>query len=315
MRLALRPAPLWLGILLIAAGFSQLAAEDSVVQRPDPRGSRSLTYQDGVLVEVAIFGPDSSLLEEDFFRQAVVVERRIYVRSGGKLVRIDVLDARGTRRGGAVYRYDAGGALLSVSMDGSFGSGSAGMLAAGMPPLAAWTEDRGQVMVVRYDDRGRSTLAAIESDGSLRSSRATEYGAGDLPATVTSFDASSSTTTVTSFDESGRPILIVASRGGSELSRTQRRYDAGGRLVEETTRAGGSTTIVRTAYDSDGTTRDQELYRDGQLFERIRDPGPNRTEELYQNGDLFVKVHYLNGRKIKEEFFVDGSLAWTREYQ
>ncbi|MGO8692524.1 MAG: hypothetical protein ACLQMF_02525 [Rectinemataceae bacterium] len=298
--------------LVFAAGL--LGAEDRVERRTDPRGSRELVFHDEVLVEEHIYGPDTALLEDIFYKSGRLRETRSYLRSSGRLRSVEERNDKGSVTGSLRYFYDTDGSLLRVVTGGSFGSSSAGILNSGSTPLASWTIHDDELSLVRYDSLGRPILSVDVKDGNPVETRSDTYAKGPLPQRTVVSDDLKGRTRTTDYDTAGRAALVIVSDGTNRLSRTDYRYDSAGRLIEERTKKGSDLLSRRLAYDASGTLVREEYRTNGTLRRVVLRPGDDRVEELYQAGVMFVRIEFSQGRKTREDFFIDGSPAWTKEY-
>jgi YD repeat-containing protein len=293
---------------------SLLCAEDRVERRADPRGSRELVFHDKILVEEHIYGPDAALLEDILYEKGKPREIRSYIRVDGRLMRVEARNANGSLIGQLLYFYDTNGSLLHVAASGSFGASSAGMLDSGSTPLASWTIHNAELSLVRYDSQGRPILNVSEKDGKPIATRGDSYAQGPFPQRTVVSDELNGQTRTTDYDTSGRPTLLVVADESNQISRTDYRYDSSGRLVEERTQKGLDLLSRRLSYDESGALVREEYRNNGTLRTVILQPGDNRVEEHFQDGVMFVRVSFSKGRKIQEDFFIDGHLAWTKEY-
>ncbi|HUW41242.1 MAG TPA: hypothetical protein VMV90_09535 [Rectinemataceae bacterium] len=299
-------------LLLLAA--SLLGAEDRTERGPDPRGSREKLFRDNVLVEERVYAPDAAILEDILYKAGKLWESRSYIRSLGALRRVEMRNAEGAVVGELVYVYDTSGGLLRVDASGSFGDSSAGMLDSGSPPLASWTIQGKTLSLVRYDPQGRPVLSVTAEDGKPIATRGDSYGRGPLPSRTVVKDAASGQTRSTDYDAAGRPLVVVVDGATGRISRSDYRYDSSGRLVEERSREGPELLSRRLAYGATGVLEREEYRSNGTLSKIILRPGEDRVEELFNDGAMFVRVRFSQGRKVEEEFFVDGKVAWTRKY-
>lgn len=298
----------------LVLGASLLGAEDHVEHRTDPRGSRELVFHDKVLVEEHIYGPDTALLEDIFYRSGLPWETHIYIRSGGRLRSVEARNDKGRLTGSLLYFYDTNGSLLHVVASGMFGSSTAGVLDSGSKPLASWTIHDTELSLIRYDSQARPILSADEKDGKPIETRSDSYAQGPFPHQTVVSDEVNGQTLTTDYDTEGRTTLAIVTDGSNQISRTDYRYDSSGRLVEERTKKGLDLLSRQLSYDAAGTLMREEDRTNGTLRTIILQPGDNRVEELFQDGAMFVRITFARGRKTKEDFFIDGNLAWTKEY-
>ena len=303
-----------LAVSMLLASASFLGAEDRTERIPDQRGSREKIFRDNVLVEERIYDPDAAILEDIRFKSGKVWESRSYVRSLGVLRRVEMRDAAGSVIGKLVYVYDTSGRVLRVDASGSFGDSSAGMLDSGSSPLASWTIQGKTLSLVRYDPQGRPVLSVTAEDGKPIATRGDTYGHGPLPSRTVVKDAASGETRSTDYDAGGRPLVVVVDDATGRSSRTDYRYDSSGRLVEERSRKGPELLSRRLTYGATGLLEREEYRSNGTLSKIVLRPGEDRVEELFNDGAMFVRVRFSQGRKVEEEFFVDGKIAWTRKY-
>jgi hypothetical protein len=98
---------------------------------------------------------------------------------------------------------------------------------------------------------------------------------------------------------------------GSLISRTDLRYDAQNRVIEETYMSKvddvETVEISRFTYTSRSTSPNTELYRDGVLVHKTEYTAErNYTETFYFEGNFSAVVTIENGEKKQERFFFKG---------
>jgi len=277
-------------------------------------GYRELVYRGKDLVEERAFDAKGALLEEKYIGDdSLPYETRSYIRAGGRLERVEARDGSGVAIGSMSYRYDRWGRLLGLDTEGSFGEGSSGMISTEDGPQGAWTND-GLTTILAYDDSGRAIAKQIVKDGEAQSIEKRDYGEKGTLSSVSVQDKASGSSSELQYDEDGRLSSRKETKSGGVEAKTSYRYDKAGRLVEESTKVGEHTSLVSRSYAENGSLKRVETRRDGVLLLAVETIDGGRVEELYDSGQLFVKATYLNGRKVKDEFYVEGSLARTREY-
>lgn len=306
---------LFLGLSSILA-FGQ-GADEGAAERVEllagKKGSRELVYRGKDLVAERSYDLGGHLLEERFLgADALPYETREYIRAGGRLLRVEARDGSDIAIGSMSYRYDRSGRLLGVETEGGFGSGGAGMLATEDGPQGSWTTD-GETRVFAYDESGRTIGRQVIKDGETASIEARSYDEKGSLSSISRMDKKDGGSEL-SYDAAGRLVLRKESVGGIE-SATSYSYDEKGRLVEESTKAGEHESSVSRLYAPDGSLERRETRRDGELLLAVLYVEGERVEELYDDGLLFVRASYKDGRKVKDEFFAEGELLRTREYQ
>jgi hypothetical protein len=279
------------------------------------RGRIETEERGGIPISRRSYDEGGALLEESFFAlDGKVRERRRYLRIGGRLARVEALDAEGKLLGTIDYRYDGSGRLVGISPTGSLGSGSVGMIASGPSPSGTWASFGTSVTVQRLDERGRPLRIETLSKGKTMARRSYEYGEGGLPARLEEEDLAAGLSILSDFDLQGRILLKVERLKGVERSRSEYRYDAAGRLLEERSRKRAALVLRSLAYDEGGALAREETRTDGIITGAIEYRGELKIIERYHEGLLFVRTSYASGRKVKDEFFEDGTAIRAKEY-
>jgi len=305
-------------LALLAAGAA--SGEDRIERISDPRSVgvakavKELVYRDGALAESISYDADGALQKEVFFdSSSLPVQTRSYIRHDGRLERVEYEDASGGLVGSLSYRYDRDGCLLGVDSDGDLGAISVGMVSTEAIPEASWVSGE-TTTVLGYDDSGRVETAQTMEDGAVVSVESRRYGDTGLPASVRTEDKASGLVTELLYGKDGRVSSRIEAPLKGQQSRTDYRYDDSGRLTEEILLRAGHRSVKALAYSKDGTLIREETRMDGELLLIVDHIGDGRVDELYDDGRLFVKATYAGGRKVKDEFYIDGVLSRTREY-
>jgi antitoxin component YwqK of YwqJK toxin-antitoxin module len=292
------------------------SGEDRVEVVKGAKGAKELVYRDNVLVEERSFDAGGAILEErSFGPDSLPIETRSYVREDGRLAKVEARDASGVIVGASAYHYDRNGRLLNVSAEGSMGEGAAGMVSAGGAPQGSWTEAGDTTVVLGYDESGRVVALQTMKGGKAVSVERRSYGEGGTLSSVATEDKASGSSSELSYDEKGRPVQRRELPAKGNEIRTQYGYDEAGRLIEERRRSGTQVTSIRSSYADDGSLSRVETRRNGELLLAVTYIENGRVEELYEGGELFVKASYIGGRKVKDEFYSDGVLTRSRDYQ
>ena len=307
-------------ILCLAAFYAfcegiEDAAENERIERLTGKsGYRELVYHGKDLVEERAFDLKGALLEEKYLGDdSLPYETRSYIRIRGRLERVEARDGAGAVIGSMGYRYDCLGRLVGLDEEGSFGDGSSGMISTEDGPQGAWTKD-GVTTILVYDGAGRAIAEQTIKDGKAQSIEKRSYGENGSLNSVSVQDKASGSSSELVYDEKGRLSSRKETKSGGDETKTNYRYDKAGRLIEESTKVGEHTSLVSRSYGEDGSIERVETRRDGVLLLAVETIEGGRVEEIYDSGQLFVKATYLNGRKVKDEFFVDGSLVRARKY-
>ena len=304
-------------ILLCLIMAAPLCTGEDRTERIDgATGWKELLYRNDALVEERSFDADGGLLlERSFSPEAIPLVTKRFIREFGHISKIEATDASGIPIGARSYHYDREGRLLLVSSDGVLGEDAVGMMASSGTPQGSWTSTGSKTTIIAYDEAGRANLLQYMKDGKVTSIEKRNYGADGVLASVDLDDKSSGMSTTITYDEKGRQSQKkeVAVKGEEALTRYG--YDDSGRLVEEEKRSGGHVLSIRRSYATDGAQSRVETRRDGSLILAVDYADTARVEELYEDGMLFVKATYVGGRKVKDEFYVDGALQRSREYQ
>jgi antitoxin component YwqK of YwqJK toxin-antitoxin module len=279
------------------------------------KGYRELVYRSDQLVEERSYDEQGALLGEKYIGDdSLPYETRVYERAAGKLTRVEARNGSGVAIGSLRYHYDRSGRLLGLDAEGSFGTASSGMIATADGPQGSWTKG-GLTTVIAYDENGRAVASQTVAAGKAASIERRSYDARGALSSVSVEDKAKGSSFELSYDAEGRLARRVESlSGGGELS-TSYRYDKSGRLVEEAAAQGDSLRLVSRSYAEDGSLERVETRQAGELLLAVEYVEGGRVEELYDAGKLFVKASYEGGRKVKDEFYDEGKLLRTREYQ
>ena len=257
-----------------------------------------------------------------------VEDEEAYIREGGRIVRVEAVDAMGSPSGSMAYRYDRNGRLLGVSSEGSLGKGAAGMIAAWGLPQGSWITRPGgaakaaaaaaaasaKTTVLGYDDSGRATVVQTMLDGAALSIETRSYGEGGILSSTKIEDKVTGLSSDLQYDGDGRLAARTDTPAKGQILKTEYRYGDSGLLVEELARQGGHRSSKAYEYGEDGKVSREETSRDGELLLAVDYIENGRVEELYEDGSVFVKATYIGGRKVKDEFYLDGVPFRTREY-
>jgi antitoxin component YwqK of YwqJK toxin-antitoxin module len=312
----LRKASAFLPLILALLPAIMCSGEDRVELIKGANGSKELVYRNDALAEERSYDAGGGLLgEKSFGADSLPTGTRSYIREEGRLVRVEARDASGVIIGSMEYHYDRDGMLLGVTADGSLGDGAAGMVSSGGTPHNSWTEAGSATTVLGYDESGRVAVIQTTRDGKSISLERRTYGEGGILSSVVTEDSASGSSSELLYDENGRQSQRrdIPARGPE--AKTLYRYDESGHLLEETRRVGMHTTSIKRAYAEDGTLSRTETRLDGELLLTVENIENGRVEELYDDGAIFVKATYIGGRKVKDEFYSEGALLRSRDYQ
>jgi hypothetical protein len=292
------------------------AGEDRTERIDGAKGWKELDYRGDSLVEERSFDREGTLLSERRFNpEALPIVTKRYVREEGRLLRIEATDASGNPIGSMRYHYDREGRLIALSSEGVLGEGAVGLIAPGGAPQGSWIESDAKSMVLAYDAEGRAVLLQSMQEGKATYIERRSYGEGGIPVSVAIEDKVSGISVTTDYDKEGRQSQRREVKGKGEEILTRYLYDDSGRLVEEERRSGGHLLSIRKIYAESGAVSRVETRRDRTLVLAVDYIENGRVEELYDEGALFAKATYIGGRKVKDEFFADGELLRSREYQ
>jgi RHS Repeat. len=289
--------------------------EERVERLDSSKGYRELVYRSDALTAERFFDSQGALLEEKLYGpDSLPYETRSYLRSGGRLLGVEARNASGEIVGSMRYRYDRDGRLLGLDSEGSFGEGGAGMIASSSGPKSSWTQD-GLTTILSYDAEGRAVTLRSSKDGEAQTLEKRSYGEGGALKSVSIQDKAKGKDSELAYDAEGRLTLKKERSGSGPENTTSYRYDKDGRLVDETSRQGAHKSRISRSYAADGSIARVETSIDGELVLAVENVEGGRIEELYDEGQLFVRASYAGGRKVKDEFFVDGQLVRTRDYR
>lgn len=301
--------------ILLGSSLAFAEEDERIESVQGAKGSKELVYRGDNLVEERSFDERGALVEErSFDSSSLPVETRSYIRVEGRLCRVEARDSSGEVSGLKSYHYDSSGRLLGVSLEGGFGAGVAGMIAAGSVPQGSWTVGD-KTVVLAYDELGRAVLSQTMKEGAALSVERRVFGESGLLESQTLEDKLSGLIQETRYDEKGRPASRIDTPAKGPQEKREYGYDDAGRLVEERRAKAGHKTRIVKAYGEDGSLISEETSQDGKLILVVSYDKDSRVEELYEEGEPFVRASYSGGRKVKDEFFSDGIVVRAREYQ
>ena len=310
--------------VFMLSGMSE--SEDRTEKIADSNGWKELFYRNDILTEDRSFDPLGAILTERIFDTSLLpVETRNYIRVDGRIIRVDAVDAFGSPSGSMTYRYDRNGRLLGINSEGVLGAGTAGMIASMSAPQGAWVSNNGLGMengdsagpkttVLGYDGSGRATIVQTMQNGKTIYVEKRVFDEDGFLVSVQIEDSISGLSTIKSYDSKGRVSRSTDSPIKGQQTKTEYRYDDSGRLAEKLSFRGGHRSSTVFFYSDDGSVLREETSRDGEILLSIANIENGRIEELYENGNVFVKATYIGGRKVKDEFYLDGVPIRTREY-
>jgi YD repeat-containing protein len=289
--------------------------EDRIERIGGAKGSKELVYRGDALVEERSYDLRGALLEEKSFGpDSLQIETKAYIRVEGRLARVEARDSSGVVIGSMAYHYDRNGRLLGLSAEGSLGSGSIGMISSDDGPQGSWVNGA-DTTVLAYDEEGRAVVIQIIKEGKAISVEKRKYGAGGMLASIDIKDASSGSSTELLYDDKGRQSQRRETLKNKLEIKTAYRYDEKGRLAEEERNQGSHRLLMTRSYADDGSLERVETKQDGQLVLTEKYTENGRIEELYDGGFLFVRATFAGERKIRDEFFDEGVLIRSRDYE
>ena len=272
----------------------------------------------GVLAVRRVYDAGGDLLQEEQYEAGVMAEKSVFTYAGSRLSRLRILAPDGKVISMEQYLYATSGTLREVRRMGANGDARLSAYVVGPAGVSNERTTAGdELFIARYDTRGRVA------------SRETQRG----------------DQTVSREDFTFRPdsdhLLSSLKKLPAEGRLIDRRYDEAGKLVSETTRAGG-TVVEEIAYardadgrmtgktrrtaegretwkytlGADGEAAREEYFRRGSLEKiTIYGEGKLRTEELYRDEELFLRVFFDAGTRLREEVYEGEKLLRERKYQ
>ena len=114
-------------------------------------------------------------------------------------------------------------------------------------------------------------------------------------------EVDSGKTTLEKYDADGRILEESVSVGASRIESTRYRY-VEGKLVESTRVYSGGSEQHRYLYDAEGVLSKESVYRNGVLQKVvIWTDKKTRYEDIYRNGKAVLRVHFEDDQKVDEE--------------
>jgi antitoxin component YwqK of YwqJK toxin-antitoxin module len=120
---------------------------------------------------------------------------------------------------------------------------------------------------------------------------------------------------ITTFTDDGEVETIVYYKDGSIASEQKFNYE-NNILISIESLTAGSVEKKTYEYDSSNKLKVENLFKGGMLVSRIEygDNDGEFIEELFTDGVLFARIYYVEGKKVKEEIIVDGTVVRTRAF-
>lgn len=275
---------------------------------------REEVRKDGSLERIQWFDADGRIERETLYQEGRETERRVMRYGPTGLESVDVEPTEGDPYT-IVYDIDGTGRLREVwsrEADEVRSRTSLGFARGRL--FEEWDGNGDDGTMLRYNSQGH--LAAREEwDGlDLRSTRRIRYADNVVSSTET-VDTSAGTRTVRRHDGEGRIVEETVYQDDSPVEETRYVYGEAG-LREKRRRSGGvreqwtyertdDGALSRTEYAVDGTIRKRTVYEDEDTW----------YEELFRRGKAFLRVHYVDEIKTKEEFLRDGEVVRVRELE
>ncbi len=280
------------------------------------RLSETRLFEKGVLSEVQRFDGEGRLAEEEQYRDGTLSSRTVYRYAGRVLREVEASDASGNLLWRERYRLAENGDLRSVRREGPEGDGRGfSLLRAQGRLLEERQQQPEELILIRYDARGHLRQREVWQKDTLVSVLEYRYTGERLEA-VTETDPRTGTRTDRRFDEEGRLLQEEAQREGKTASDTRSEYDAAGRKSRTTRRGEQGLEEWRYEYAADGALQQEEYRVKGAVQKITRyGPGEARSEELYREGQPFLRVTYEGEEKIREEVLEGGRVLRVREYR
>ncbi len=279
-------------------------------------------FDGGVIQERLRYEQTGRLTEEQLFQDGEPSRRKVYHYRGSVLALTETFDSKGELLFRDRYYLSPEGELRRVSREEREPQSTQELaLSGGGGNLAE--ERYGNVRdrkVNRYDLEGRLIERERWSQGELIERERFEYrGEADAPVRSQLEQLQLQRTIRRSYDEQGGLIRSVVEQEGDEIEQTVHLRDETGAIVETTKRSARGLEHWLFDYGPEDTLRREE-YRIRGALERITtystdSGGSSRTEELYREGQIFMRIYFEGEEKVKEEFLRDGEVIRERQFQ
>jgi antitoxin component YwqK of YwqJK toxin-antitoxin module len=270
----------------------------------------------GKLTARRVFDASGTLLQEEEYSAGVLTRKTLYSYAGGRLTSRKELDPDGKELARESYLYADNGGLREVRRTPATGPADVSSFVSGRSGLAEQRSAMdGTVLIERYDADNRV----------IQRERRRPDGTKSVEDLV--------------YDESSGKLASSRERTG-DGSVVDRRYDAEGLLAQETTslkdkvtevssfvrdskgrvtartrRSGQGIEAWHDTFGESGEVAREEYFQRGELVRvTVYGEAKKRTEELYRNGGLFLKVFFDGDTRVREEVYVDGTLARSRDF-
>ncbi len=251
---------------------------------------------------------------QTLYLNGVEQSSRVLMRKNGKLINSEEFDAQGNLLNKSVYVYDVDGSPRAIYF--SEDTKSIPHVISDMV-LTTDYENRRHLegfedswRITSMDSNGRrSTLRIIDSDEIVGETKWIRDSAGNLLEELIIRDTkehriqydSKARMTKEEILDNGAPVLL------------RNYFWEGDNLVRVEERGNGAVEIKDSVWLGDRIIEETTTIN-GVISVELVWKNPNeKVETLYRNGKPFVRVHWEDGRKIKEEFIGDHGVIRERE--
>jgi antitoxin component YwqK of YwqJK toxin-antitoxin module len=269
---------------------------------------------DGQPVSLQNWDQAGNIVEERRFANGKPAERIRYAYDGNRLSKIEYDDQDGKPGRRDEYLYGAAGELREVRRLWPDGRRSASRYATvGGLLLEEYHSQAGADMLVRFDRQGRPAERRDWKEKSLFSSTAYAYDGltGPLLEERVSLPVSGRRI-VRRFDAGGRMIEEETFAAERSLGKVSQKYE-NGRLAVRRQIGPGGVQESAFSYDADGRLSVETLKDGASILKKTTYlANGERAEELYRQGRLVLRLYIRAERVVREEIIRDGEVIRVR---
>ncbi len=274
---------------------------------------REAVEEDGRIVEERLFGINQLLNLERFFLPDGSVEEIRYVRDNGRLISSTQF-RNGEETGLRLYLYYPDGRLAGIRESADGKSWPTGTERPKSGHTVSWTSTPQGLILSIFDKDGRLAGSRTYNGAVLVSMEERIWRYGKL-ASISTEEPEKGTRLILSYDEAGRLESRLEMKDGETNALYEYGYDQEDRLVSEQRTTPGKLEHHEYVHDSAGALLSETRKLNGLLaFTRTYLELEEVLEEHYDKGVLFARIHYKDGRKVRESILSGGKVVRERTF-
>jgi antitoxin component YwqK of YwqJK toxin-antitoxin module len=274
---------------------------------------REAVEEDGRIVSERLFDKNQLLNLERLFLSDGSVEETRYVRDGNRLVS-STRFKNGNETASSIYLYYPDGRLAGVREQTEGKTWPTGTERPKSGQTVSWTSGSEGLILSIHDNAGRLT-GNRTYDGAVLVSLEERIWVDGRLASISTERLAEGTRLILSYDPAGRLASRLEMKDGESIALYEFEYDQEDRLVAERRETDEGLETIDFIYRPDGTLLSETRHLDGLLsLSRTYSQTDVLFEEYYDKGVLFARIHYKDGRKVRETILSGGKVVRERTF-